>query len=457
MTINEILDSCVNEGLITRREKNDIIRGISKWDINGYPILHRLCNEVKEENGDRCPYLRVAKELIENYDFDPNIPDKHQDTPLYYAAAEGKEHLVNMLVIAGADPNTSHKKNGQTPLEAAIEHSFEYPELVTFLARKTDITNTMRRRFQETLQGTIKEWEDDNHRYAKRIDVLLDQDLPHKPSVPERMHDCDWIERGCWIRKISNIHRELLNLRKREGQSSEELAGYRPMEEGELRNPRYTPYSSATFVKGRLPVALFGSSEDFGVIIRPLKRRIDYWYDGHREELTRDFTFERGKKLTNGQRKGQYWKITENAILDKLQQQFDNYRENLPRSEMDKYDVILNNDLNNFILPWNEGLLRYQKQDIVGILVYPDSKNSARNALRLRKALDSGLLLYAYNPLGGGGSSKRIRPADLMTKFHLDEDGNDLPNPNDFFNTRTAQRRGNTSSRPEAAMRYAPR
>ena len=120
-------------------------------------------------------------------------------------------------------------------------------------------------------------------------------------------------------------------------------------------------------------------------MIRRFSRRIDYWYDGQNQIVTDDLERIPGRRFDNGAPSGQYWDISADEIESHLEAIYKNYVESKPTS----------------VLNWNEGLLRYQKGDIIGLVINPKLKRSVGNALAFRQLLGLDVGLYSYDPKRG--------------------------------------------------------
>jgi ankyrin repeat protein len=86
-----------------------------------YGIRRSNCGDVNTDSlffaagfGD----LAEVKRLVVGCGVNPNIKDKDGNTPLHYAAREGRLKVVELLLEHGADPNIQDK-DGWTPLHYA--------------------------------------------------------------------------------------------------------------------------------------------------------------------------------------------------------------------------------------------------------------------------------------------------------------------------------------------------
>jgi hypothetical protein len=177
---------------------------------------------------------------------------------------------------------------------------------------------------------------------------------------------------GCWVRVLQRPLEELQRLAFRHDLPSNELLGH-----NNSNTPGYTPYSCCTYLKQGLAISLYSGTldDDFGVFIRPLNRKIDWFYNGCAEIAT--------DKL---------WDCSMEeiaALVMNLRNQYaqDSYYKRNPKETVS--------------LKWNEGFLRHQRQDITGILVNSNSKISVLNALAFRKALQLNVGLFEYGQENG--------------------------------------------------------
>jgi ankyrin repeat protein len=62
----------------------------------------------------------MVKQLLSN-EADPTIATGEGETPLHLAALKQIPKIVQLLLVAGADPNAKNLKLGKTPLHYAVE------------------------------------------------------------------------------------------------------------------------------------------------------------------------------------------------------------------------------------------------------------------------------------------------------------------------------------------------
>lgn len=309
-----------------------------------------------------------------------------------------------------ADPNVGNERRKTTPLECAISRlidstvSQESP-FIKVLAPITTCDEALMERCQEMLDQAVE-----NH-YPGIINILLDLKLVDQPPVyvEDRGAEADWFKVGVWLRCIDDSAKEQQVLDKREVPGVN-LQGHRKPKEDDVA---YTTYSPATFVKSALPVMIYGSGP--GVIIQQTPDRvIDYWYDGHREELTREMNFSE-ETLTHGSqaRNHEYCHRGESEIAKMIRLGHESNVRNEASNGVDRYGILENRPYYCF-MPWNEGLFRYQRKDIIGIFI-PDSEydmgNKVTEAISLASTLGlTDLNFYLY------GSNKGTMSAPLLLK-----------------------------------------
>ena len=426
-SLKEILKFCVKKNILVLEQAKEIFKlgidGLNKWgtslcrDSGGYPLLHLICNKVNPEFKDKCPFLKQASELIA-LGGNPNIFDQHGFSPLHWAAAEGKKHLVKMLIRAKADPNLVSQHEKCTALEYAIDRSYqtEFHPLIRYLYNKTRRDERMNKSFQESFDDAKDRWYDDQD-LAQRINIMMELKLvPFEIQDNSFVNECENFARGCWIRVVRYPDEEIVKLNKRAKLTPAELA----------REDQKTRYSSATFVKAQIPISLFVDAKNFaGFILRRVGKPIDYWYDGHTEVVTDGYKFNDPAQFDNGQASGQYRKVSEDTIEAALEKILYLSKQKFRKEQLDRFGVIEQMYQQNqyFRLRWNEGIFCYKREDIVGIYVDPNNKKSVSSALKLRHCLDLKVPLYHYQ---SDGNCKRIASADLRKFYTLNSDGSTI-------------------------------
>ncbi|MCH9770692.1 MAG: hypothetical protein K0U12_07425 [Gammaproteobacteria bacterium] len=220
---------------------------------------------------------------------------------------------------------------------------------------------------------------------------------------------------GCWVRGIS-VERELKILAYRKDKLWHQLLGHNNQSDLD-----YTDYSACTFVKNHLPILLFssvGKKDEIGVFIRPFNRKIDWFFTGGGKHTVTDSIKKiPGQPFNNGNKKDcQRWNTSTHDILSALTALYNRYQSD---------DYYQENPDVKVCLPWNEGFLRYQTQDITGILINPKSPSSITKALAFRKALDLGnpnnpkeyASLFSYDP--ECGTTQRHSSHTLCRQFKI--------------------------------------
>lgn len=234
---------------------------------------------------------------------------------------------------------------------------------------------------KELFTAAVDEWE------FSWIDFLIDKKfISYQPSpikLPEGF------ENGFWVRVFSRdaISKEIDNLDKRAALDPKLLSGHGEEYKENINSYGFdsTDYSPATFIPVGYKVSLFNYLHCAGVILLPRNNRvIDYWYSGLiGEELTRDQDYNNEILKGYQEKDGHHFtSITEKEISAAYSKCVKSGRA-LRNKKPDKYGVIEH----SCQWPWNEGLFRYQIEDIYGIYVNPKSTTSIEAAFALRENL----------------------------------------------------------------------
>lgn len=382
--------------------------------VDGYPVLHEIIIELRNEQDDqkRSKYRDLLALVLQHSHTLPDICDKHGRTGLSYVAACGDLKSVLLFLNNDADPNFIDSF-GKKALEWAIFENPKAVELITFLVRKTEITDEMRTKFRELFQLAIEEENVD------RINLLIDLKLVSYErskliAPPEKLSED--FEEGCWMRVISDPEKEFSILEKRSHYSDKELGRLRHKNlENDPEDPFYTGYSSATFVKLGMPICLPETSPAGVIIRRHRSQLIPYWYDGHTEKLTSHLDFSRNR-LSNGNSEGEYNEVEETKIVGILSNSLCAKIKVEGQGRRDRYGVLRDHRLSDSFLPWNEGLFRYKMEDIIGIFLDPEDKESYKKALDLQRILRPDLGIYSYSCKG---ELRLVRSSEITEYLEL--------------------------------------
>lgn len=380
--------------------------------VDGYPLLHSILIELRDEKNpnNRPKYIHLIRTLLADQRTDVNVLDKHGSTPLMEAASEIRSlKLVKLFMERGANPNYVGNIDRWTALEKTIFRSPESTSIIDYLKTVTTITPRIQEFLQDLLRRGIEEEDIQWINAIMRLGFIRYENMASVSCPAELLAE---FNSGFWIRTISDVNSEVGILRKREKIAEDQFQGYQSDEEDE----DYTRYSAATFVKNPIPIGVFNSS-DPGIMFRQRNRTIAYWYDGHREELTRDWHFHRSSKLGHGI-KGEYQHIIEGHIGEKLVIRYQDMLAKIQKSQkdgqLDTYGVLADQQVRSIDFSWNEGLLRYKKEDIFGFYVNPDNQDSIAKAFALRRMLNLGdIHFYYYDPHKG---IKRVSAKKLTAK-----------------------------------------
>ena len=117
----------------------DYTGNINTLDNNGHSLLHYACLS----NEPQCVQYCIKKEAIINTE-NPLIftPKNKIATPLHYAARKSNTEIINILLDAGANINSTYNEFGNTALHIAVW--FRHRRCATLLISrdaKLDITN----------------------------------------------------------------------------------------------------------------------------------------------------------------------------------------------------------------------------------------------------------------------------------------------------------------------------
>lgn len=372
------------EAAVEERLGSDAINEV----IHGYPLLHSLLIEWRDELDEKQfpRWEELLKRLVNSNHVDVDVLSKHGNTPLHSVVdeheAERVEYLLQLLLSKNANPNLLNRR-GQTPLECAISMYPANHANVQILKKATHISGELKKRCQEQLEDAVSNY--DAHTINTLIDLRLAE--PPSPYVENRTKEPSWFCQGVWLRTVSNPKQEREILDKRKGLSPEQLRGYKAHNADTDAKSDYTNYSPATFVKSAIPVSVFGFNPP-GVIIRQACRTIDYWYDGYREELTRNMSFDGDIPLTHGAHatEHEHHQVKEHEMTGLLAKSYEYHTAWTKKKDSDRYAILESRPF-YCTMSWNEGLFRYQREDIIGIFVCNKKQDSVEQALQLAEEL----------------------------------------------------------------------
>ena len=277
---------------LVRAIKKATEEGTLNVPIQGYPLIHSVLMEMRDERdeGKVRHWYTLFRELLLHSEVDTNSLDKHRSTLLHVIAREfghkpdWAKFLTKTCLDRGANANLLDR-SGCTALEHALVYYHSERSIVKYLISKTKISDDLKTRCQEYFDSEMNNDVEEinitlvNNLYALRL-------VKVRREIVDRHNEPSAFTKGVWMRTIANPKAESKILDTRE-KSKESLNGHR-----KTSNPNYTPYSPMTLVKSGIPVSPFASfSSDVGVLVDAGNRKIDYWYDGFREELTRDMDF----------------------------------------------------------------------------------------------------------------------------------------------------------------------
>ncbi len=399
---------------------------LSSGNINtrfdGYPIIHSVFIELRDEddNTKHIHYIKLIEIILQYPGCEPDVLDKHRKPLLAYAAEMGKLNVLIMLLRAGANPNLTSTQLQYTALEWAIQRNAT-SKAIPILKKRTDVTQQMLKNCQEMFETALEDEDVDT------INTLLDLNLvKYNLKFRRNLSTAHELPTGFWIRMITNPKEELKILREREKLDDSILFKQRHTTRPHP-NLHYTNYSPATYVRHSIPISIF-SFQDAGVMILPTNNPISYWFDGHEEELTRDFSYHEDAHLNNGQKTGQYWEITPQDIKRKIEELYkkevQRYRriaeedDDEDQNKFDRHGVILDKLLCERVrFSWNEGLIRYKSKQIFGILVDPENETSSKKAFELKNTLQLDVPFYSYSEYPG--TTHVVNQSDLIQRWNL--------------------------------------
>jgi len=232
-------------------------------------------------------------------------------------------------------------------------------------------------------------------------------------------------EQGFWIRGIGfhkrtldeAVSREVEILDRRERMPDSELDAHRPGKNLD-ESPEYF-FSPSTFVKAGVHVALF-KGDTFGLIIQT-SRTIPAWcsgLSGHvMTEPGNDVNFSYPELKFNYNPSHQISGASSSEISSMLSRLYFDYVSN-ENSAVEKYDECVSPSG----LPYNEGLFRYRKNHVKGIVVceIPKSCYYAIKFCRLSKM--NSLRFYKYNPIDQIQPVSRELVEKLATQYNPEKE-----------------------------------
>lgn len=405
----------------------DIIKNKQQNKKLAYPLLHQLIIKWRDEK-DKSKYWPRYKALFQSLfnesETDLNIPNKHADSPLTMIVSDVNDDgrlfglfMMNERVnVAYINPRSDY-----TALEIAITRHPEDKNLLKSLLEKISLTPLIEANLKAILDTAIEESD------AATINAIFDFNLIPIPGdidlqstkfFPEEL----WSESAqLWIRIVDNIEEENKVLKLREKIPKAQLMAGGHSEAS--NDPNYTKYSPATFIYPGIPIYTFDSGSVGLIIKTDPEDKIPYWYDGvGGEELTRDMPFIEGMELNNGQQKGQLWNASVYDIALHVYKLYEAEHQRIQAkrsSEPDNHGVLQRAPIEISAFPWNEGLFRYHKDQIVGIHMVSDDRDAVIKGLKLKNLLGCDCKFYYYHPEG------RIQSLDeqaLIEKFHIREE-----------------------------------
>lgn len=389
--------------------------------LKGYPILHQVFLALEYDSANYEGYISLIKTILSHPQCNPDVLDQYGIPLLAYACAGEHRAVLFMLLFHHANPDFIHTKHS-TPLEWAIEHN-PSSSLIPILNQCTARTQTLLANCQAMFNDALELAEEN----VDLINILLDLKLvTYNRQFQKHLKSSPDVPVGFWIRTIADPKKERDILQKRNKLTDSGLAKQRHTTSADP-GVHYTIYSCATYVRQNIPICIFGY-EAAGLMIHPTADPIAYWFDGHNEELTRDFSYQEGADLSNGLSKGQFWELTPQQIQTTIE---DFYLQEVKRSQeiareskdedhyrFDKHGVMLDKMLCDIYFRWNEGLMRYKSKQIFGILVNPENETSCKRAFNIKKTL--GLTVPFYDYRVDTGTTHEVSENRLVQKWNLE-------------------------------------
>lgn len=172
-----------------------------------------------------------------------------------------------------------------------------------------------------------------------------------------------YMDKGVWIRMIAEPAKEIAKLAQWQGKSDEALCTHTPYRPGEIPD-----YIAATYMRHEMPVELCDVPSNFGVLIQAKDRNIPFWQSGELQGVTKNLDYTQEKlaftrqQLNANLEGGQFAGISETEIAS-----------NVEGADGVRRAMQLGGQR------WNEGLFRYQADDVVGVVIKPgfDPSNNA--------------------------------------------------------------------------------
>jgi hypothetical protein len=214
----------------------------------------------------------------------------------------------------------------------------------------------------------------------------------------------DGFQRGFWHHTVMDSLALAQDLVKREGLQPQQLLGH-----NNQNDVNYTDYTQCTFLKAEIPITVFSLSttrSDFGLFFKRLDRKIDWWSDcNYSRDVSDEMKRIPQKKLTCGRPENEVVEGTESDIRKHIQRLYEKFNEDEYYQE--------NPDLKPQ-LKWNEGFIRPQIKDIVGIRIN-STPSSAYHALQFAQMLklSKNIPYFEYN--AKSAQLTRISKEDVLS------------------------------------------